>query len=140
MCYFETSIMEKAQQLNRTTILKCIAVTVLQKLGDYRYKEGVKDVWCQFGWKIVIYSTVAFGECVYRSPRRGYVCSVACKVLKLFLLGLPYKVVDMVPLLFVFYKLLLLPKREREYQTNNRDRQRQRDIKGGDTERGRETE
>ena len=65
----------------------------------------VIDVWCAFGWKIVVYNTIAFSECITCCPHGGYVCFVAFKVMKIFLLGLPYKVGHTVPLF-----LLLLPK------------------------------
>ena len=60
--------------------------------------------------KIVVYSTVAFSERVDRCPDGGYICLIACKVITTFLLGFPYKVVDTVPLLFVFFERLLLPR------------------------------
>ena len=37
-------------------------------------------------------------------------CIIACKVTKIFLLGLPHKVTDMVASLLIFHKFLLLPK------------------------------
>ena len=43
-----------------------------------------------------VYSTVAFSERVDRCPDGGYICLIACKVITTFLLGFPYKVVDMV--------------------------------------------
>ena len=85
-------------------------MTVGQKFGDYRYKADVKGVWCEFGWKIAACSTVVLNDCVDRSPYGAYICFIARKVMKVFLLGLPFKVVDKVPLLFVFYKFLLLPR------------------------------
>ena len=53
---------------------------------------------------------MAFGECVDRSPHGSYICFIACKVIKIFLLGLPHEVIDTVATLLIFHKFLLLSK------------------------------
>ena len=66
---------------------------------------GVKDVLCKFRWKIAVYGTVVFSERVDRSLHGGYNVFIACKIMNICFLGLPYQLVDTVPLLFLFYEL-----------------------------------
>ena len=40
----------------------------LVKTSRLRYEVGVKDIWCEFRWKIIVCRAVAFSECVDRSP------------------------------------------------------------------------
>ena len=37
-------------------------------------------------------------------------CFIACKVIKIFLLGLPHELIDTAALLLIFHEFLLLPK------------------------------
>ena len=80
-----------------------------------------------------VYSTVAFSERVDRSPHGGYVCFIACKVINIFLLGFPCKVVDTVLLLFVSYER----GEDRERERRDRDREGEGKTEG---ETDRETE
>ena len=74
---------------------------------------GVKDIWCEFWWKIIFYMAVALSESVDSSPHGRYICFIACKVITIFLFGLPHEAIDTVANCYLYSTKR---EREREYE------------------------